>query len=220
MSLPRRMHRHKYSERPPACPDCAGPTWWNGTRSVCECSKPGCALEFSTDVLRRRLRCPAKDCPRGSWTLYASAAYPHRVFTLDLVISAVSAVVFARATLTGAGKAHGCSRDSIRRWVRWVERLGDPQDLLRACTRLEPQGVPGGLDPSRLSQAAAVLHLLDRLADLLAERGVRAARSCSPSTKSPGLVRILKDQLVRLGAVFYLTKSSPPLRADLAGVCL
>lgn len=220
MSVPHRTKRNKYSERPPACPSCGGPTWWNGTRHVCEYSKPGRDLASDTEVVRRRVRCPAKGCPRTSWTLYENAAYPHRFFSLDLVISAVSAVVFARATMTASGKAHGCGRDSIRRWVKWIERLADPQDLLRACTRLEPCGVPGGLDPTSMPRAASVLHLLDRLADLLAERGVRAARALGQGTAGTGLIRLLKDQLVRLGAVFYLTPSSPPLRVDLASVCL
>jgi hypothetical protein len=220
MSILYGTNRYKHAERPPACPDCAGPTWWNGTRHVCEYSKPGRDLEFATDVVRRRVRCPVKDCPRNSWTLYDNTAYPHRIFSLDLVISAVSAVVFARGTLTGAAQAHGCGRDSIRRWVAWVEQLAEPQDLLQACTRLEPRGVPGGLDPSSMSRAAANLHLFDRLADLLAERGVRATRAIGRGTAATGLVRILQDQLARWGAVFYLTQSSPPLRADLAGVCL
>jgi hypothetical protein len=71
-----------------------------------------------------------------------------------------------------------------------------------------------------MPRAASVLHLLDRLADLLAERGVRAARALGQGTAGTGLIRLLKDQLVRLGAVFYLTPSSPPLRVDLASVCL
>jgi hypothetical protein len=31
---------------------------------------------------------------------------------------------------------------------------------------------------------------------------------------------VLKEQLTRFGQVFYLTKLSPPLRADLSGVRL
>jgi hypothetical protein len=83
---------------------------------------------------------------------------------------------------------------------------------MRSCTRLTSSGLPGGTAVE--SRAGAVLHLLDRLAELLVERGVRLPRfSC-------GLVRLLVDQLRRLGAVFWLTKSSPPLPADLSAVGL
>jgi hypothetical protein len=136
------------------------------------------------------------------------------VFALDLVVSAVVAVVLGRATLTAAAKAHWCSRDTVRRWVYWVSRLAEPAELMRVCTRLEPRGLPGGLTVADMPRAAAVLHLLDRLADLLADRGVRLR------SLSSGLARVLADQLERLGAVFLLTKPSPPLRADLAGVAL
>jgi hypothetical protein len=56
--------------------------------------------------------------------------------------------------------------------------------------------------------------LLERLAELLSLRGVDL-----PGLGA-GLVRLLVDRLVRFGEVFYLTKSSPPLRADLAGLVL
>ena len=79
---------------------------------------------------------------------------------------------------------------------------------MRSCTRLTSSGLPGGTVVE--SRAGAVLHLLDRLAELLVERGVRLPGfSC-------GLVRLLVDQLRRLGAVFWLTKSSPPLHAELS----
>jgi len=203
----------KYSERPPRCADCAGPAWWNGKRRVAECRKRG-DLEYVPDLVRRRACCPSPDCPRGSWTVYEEDSYPHRVFALDLVVSAVAAVVLGRATLTAAANAHWCSRDTVRRWVGWVSRLAEPTELMRVCTRLEPRGLPGGLALSDMPRGAAVLHLLDRLADLLADRGVQLRPLWS------GLARILADQLERLGAVFFLTKPSPPLRADLGGVAL
>lgn len=204
----------KRPERPPRCPDCSGPAWWDGTRLVGECRKSDNGVEYRADQVRRRTRCPSKGCPRRSWTVYEDDSYPHRVFALDLVVSAVGAVVLGRATLTAAAKAHWCSRDSIRRWAAWVARLAEPAELMRACTRLESRGLPGGLGLAGRPRAAAVLHLLDRLADLLADRGVRLRSLCS------GLARILADQLERLGAVFLLTKPSPPLRADLGGVAL
>jgi hypothetical protein len=65
-----------------------------------------------------------------------------------------------------------------------------------------------------LPRAGVIVSLFDRLAILLAERGVKLPKFGS------GLISILKDQLVRFGHVFYLTKASPPLRIDLGGVCM
>jgi hypothetical protein len=165
-------------------------------------------VEYVAEVIRRRARCPSKQCPQGSWTIYEEQGYPHRVFELAVEVSAVSAVVFGGATQSAAAAAHQCSRDSVRRWRRWVEQLADPADLLRACTELEPDGVVGALAPSTMARAGAVLHLLDRLAELLALAGVRMAQA------SCGLMRVMRHLLTRFGEVFWLTKSSPPLRAD------
>lgn len=124
----------------------------------------------------------------------------------------MSAVAVGGQTQDSTAQEHGCSRRSVGRWLRWVEALAEPAELMRSCTRLDCRGLPGGTVVK--SRAGAVLHLLDQLADLLVERGVRLARfSC-------GLVRLLVDQQRRLGAVFWLTKSSPPLHGDLSGVGL
>jgi hypothetical protein len=162
--------------------------------------------------VRRRAKCASKDCPRGRFTVYERDAYPHRGFSLEVVASAVSAVAVGGQTQDASARDHGCSRRSVGRWRSWVAALAAPAELMRACTRLSSGGLPGGTAVE--GRAGAVLHLLDRLAELLVERGVRLPRfSC-------GLVRLLVDQLRRLGAVFWLTKSSPPLHADLRAVGL
>lgn len=171
----------------------------------------GSGPEYEREV-RRRAKCASKDCPRGSFTVYERDAYPHRGFPLEVVASAVSEVAVGRQTQESVARKHGCSRRSVGRWRSWVATLAEPADLMRACTRLTSSGLPGGTAVD--SRAGAVLHLLDRLAALLVERGVRLPKfSC-------GLVRLLVDQLRRLGAVFYLTKASPPLPADLSAVGL
>jgi hypothetical protein len=116
------------------------------------------------------------------------------------------------ATLTAVAEAHRCSRDSVRRWLGWVSELAEPRDLERLCSRLDSEGLPPST--ARGSRAAKVIVLLERLAELLSSRGVVLAGI------GAGLVRLLVDRLVRFGEVFYLTKSSPPLRADLAGLHL
>jgi hypothetical protein len=206
--------RVKYAERPPSCPDCHSPAWWNGSRTVSSVVRRGDSIEHRTDIVRRRACCSCRDCPRGSWTIYEEDSYPHRLFRLLVVVSAVSVVVFGGITMTVAARAHQCSRDSIRRWIQWVARLADPRQLLKACTQLCSDGFPGAFVSGDMPPAGTVLHLLDRFVELLTRRGVRL-----PGFKS-GLVCILKDQLVRFGEVYYLTKPSPPLRADLAGIRL
>ena len=65
-------------------------------------------VEHRTDVIRRRVCCPEKDCPQGSWTIYEEDSYPHRIFQLLVVVSAVTLVTFGEKTLTAAAAAHQC----------------------------------------------------------------------------------------------------------------
>jgi len=203
----------KYVERPAACRSCGAAAWWNGSRRVSVVRKLGEQVEYVAEVVRRRVRCSLwKSCALRSWTVYEQDSYPHRVFGLIVVVSAVSAVVFGKATHAAAALAHQCSRRTVGRWKRWISELADPQQLQRACTRLQDDGLPGGLAVAGVLRAAGVLHLIDRLVELLVARGVRLPELGCP------VARLLKHQLAGFGAVFYLTKSSPPLRADLAEI--
>jgi len=136
------------------------------------------------------------------------------LFQLLIVVSAVTLVTLGKETLTAAAAVHQCSRDSVRRWKQWVEGLAAPQALMRMCTRLDADGLPGSFVPDSMPRAGAVLHLLDRLTELLNARGLGLPEI------GAGLACVLKDQMVRFGEVFYLTKSSPPLRVDLSGIRL
>lgn len=197
----------KYFDRPPPCLRCGTPAWWNGTRTVSSVRKgAGGSVGHGSGEVRGRARCPSKECSTGSWTVYEDDAYPHRTFRLEVVVSAVVQVVVVGATLTASAARHLCSRDSVRRWMMWIEGLCNPQELERLCMRIDPDGLPAAARTG--SVAARVLQLFERLADLLALRGVALAR------RGAGLVRVLVHQLVRFGQVFRLTKLSPPLRAD------
>jgi hypothetical protein len=194
---------------------CASASWWNGTRKISGVILREGVVKYETEIIRRRARCSVKDCPQKSWTVYEDAdSYPHRLFWLSVVVSAVSAVAFGNTTLSESASKHRCSRDSVRRWIRWVEKLAEPMELMRACTRLEPEGLPAAEQTARMPKAAAVIYLLQRLCELLALRGV------SLWCEGSGLISVVKQQLERFGQVFYLTKSSPPLRADLSCVRL
>mgnify|MGYP001765696202 CR=1 FL=1 len=143
-------------------------------------------------------------------------SYPHRVFWLQVVVSAVSAVVFNQATMTAAARAHQCGRDSIRRWVMWVQRLAEPFDLMRLCTVLDGTGMPGAAVVGHMPTAGAVIYLMDRLAELLAQRGV----TMTNAEPASGLIWVLKRQLEIFRQVFYLKDVSPPMRADIFSVRL
>ena len=203
----------KYVERPDACRSCGAAAWWNGSRRVSVVRKLGEQIEYVAEVVRRRVRCSLwKSCRLRSWTVYEEDSYPHRIFGLMVVVPAVSAVVFGNATHTAAARAHQCSRRTVGRWKRWISELGDPEQLARACSRLQQDGLPGGLAMSGGPRAARVLHLLDQLVELLVEGGVHLPElACS-------VTRLLKHQLAGFGEIFYLTKSSPRLRADLGSI--
>lgn len=126
----------------------------------------------------------------------------------------VVTVVFGKYTLTAAADAYRCSRTTVRRYLNWVSALFEPAALMRACTQLEPHGHPGGLPPSSMDGAGANLHLTDRFAQLMVARGVRL-----PAGRH-GLIRLLRNQLVRYGMVFYLTNQSPPLSIALESILL
>jgi hypothetical protein len=202
----------KYLERPAPCRVCGSPAWWNGVRHVAEVIRDALgAIVHVADVVRRRVRCSNRACSGGSWTLYAPGSYPHRVFQLPVVASAVGEVTLGdAATVTSAACHHLCSRRSVRRWVRWIADLVDPTVLARACARLDPAGLAGGAirAGAEAARAAGILRGFERLAGLLEVRGV------SLPEVGPGLSRVLTDQLARFGVVAYLTKSSPPLRVS------
>lgn len=210
ISVPARGRRRQSADRPTPCRLCDLPAWWNGTRTVGSVRKTSEGVEHATNVVRRRARCCSSDCPAKDWTVYEDGAYPHRLFQLDVV---ADAVIEAETTpMAAVASTHACSRDSVRRWRRWVATLADPRDLRQLNARLDPDGVVVALPAS--SPAAVILRYLERLADLVLIRGVPLPRAAA------GLTRLLRHQLDRFGDVFHLTKFSPPLRADLLGAGL
>lgn len=203
MSIASSEERHKRSERPPCCWICGSPGWWNGWR-------------VTAAGRRHRARCSDEACPCGSWTTYESDAYPHRGFSLAVVVAAVAAVAAAASpSFESVALEFECSRWSVSRWTRWVAALGEAGSLASLCARLEPNRGPPRIPPSDASlrtRAGAMLALLERVTEGFAARGVRL-----PHSKS-GLGRVLADQLGRFGSVFYLTVPSPPLHVEIRGL--
>jgi hypothetical protein len=173
------------------------------------------AVRHIVDIVRRRVRCSRASCDGTDWTLYDDGGYPHRVFQLAVVASAVATTAFEPdAAPAAVASRHQCSACSIKRWDEWVAGLCEPVELVRACARIDPDALPppsaqtASASAPPLERAGVVLRLLDRLAALLAHRGVRLrSAGC-------GLAAILDHQLVRFGDVAYLTRASPPLRTQ------
>jgi len=164
---------------------------------------------FSETIVRKRAFCPNKNCPMKSWTIYEQDSYPHRTFSLHVVISAVLCVVLGKMTLTKAAEIFLCSRTSVRRWKRWIEGLVDSNELMRICTLLHPDGMPGRTTFKEKPLSIKVLHLFEQFVHLLEVRAVKMPGG------TLGLIRILHHQLIRNGDIYYLTKPSPPMSGDL-----
>jgi hypothetical protein len=172
------------------------------------------AVRHVADIVRRRVRCSSADCEAPDWTLYDDGGYPHRLFQLPVVASVVATRAVERAAAATVASRQQCSRRSVMRWSTWVAALAEPADLGGACARLDPEALPPPSVPRAratapcVERAGLVLRLLDRLAALLAHRGVRLrAGSC-------GLAALLDHQLARFGDIAYLTRASPPLRIE------
>ena len=204
----------KYDERPEPCRSCGAVAWWNGIRRVAQVLFDAATqLVKREHIDRRRARCSLRNCPAGSWTVYEETGYPHRSFQLPVVASAVAEMAFApNATMTGVALQYQCDRRSIGRWVLWVSSLDAAGELARTVARLEPDGLPPPKTSAFMTKpaagAGAVLRLLDTLTEILRHRGVDLGSA------RPGLMAILRQQMRRFGEIFYLMKSSPPLRMD------
>ena len=215
MSIPCERGGGKRKERPEPCRECGAAAWWNGSRVVSAVVIGlAAAAEYVSGQVRRRARCSDRRCATGSWTVYPSGTYPHRTFQLDVVSSAVSQVA-AGESRRRAAERHQCSRRSVSRWLRWCAQLVAVEELTAACVRLDPDGLPaptpGGTEVE--DQGGRALRLWERLADLLAHRGV-----CLPEGRS-GLQRLLTWQHERQGEVAWLTRpQSPRLHVDLGAV--
>jgi len=204
--------RFKYLDRPGSCRECGLPAWWNGSRLVTQVRQAAEGMVQCVQEVRRRARCSDRACPAGSWTVYEEGGYPHRVFQLSVVQAAV--VRAGTMTATAVAGIFDCSRWSIVRWVRWVAGLFALTVLARACARLDPTGMPQPRAPRcpEHERALSTIVLLDHFVLLLRQRGVRLVGAA--------LSAILCHHHRRLGAIAYLTRSSPPLHVDLRALLL
>jgi len=218
MDVPSLRKKRKYDDRPDPCRRCGMPAWWDGGRVVAQVVLGTLGgVEWVAGIGRRRACCRNPGCPVKSWTVYEAGGYPHRTFTLAVTASGVAHLgADDEATPGAVAHAHQCDRRTVGRWVAWVLRLCATVEVVRACARLDPSGMPPPPPPRRETArvcAGWVLLLLDHLARLLRDRGVVLE-------SGGGLVAIVRHQFVRFGVVLWLTRQSPPLHisvGDLVG---
>jgi len=192
--------------RPPPCPVCGGPSWWNGWRLVAQMvlGVLGTLLRLD-EVPRHRARCLDPGCPGGGWTLYEPQGYPCRTFTPAVAAAALLELAAAPAATLASVAAHwGCAPRTVGRWQVWVGTLVAAAPLIRLCSRLDPEGFPPP-QPDGIPLAGFLVLLLEHLARLLRDQGVLLE-------PGPGLGAILRQQFDRFRVVSFLTCASPPLQ--------
>lgn len=214
----------KQEPNPGQCSGCGGPGSPKGTRIVAQILMGQDGVTYrDTDVHRLRVWCRNPLCPIGSWTIYEPGGYPHRRYALDVVTFAVGELAAPGATLTDVGLRLECDRTTVSRWMAWVANLGDVDELARGCARMDPDGLPPPSMPPPAPEAnparvpprtAALFRLAGWVLLLLEHLAALHRRWGTPLEPGPGLVALLRRQLLASREVLWLARSSPPLRVD------
>jgi hypothetical protein len=197
--------------RPPPCPLCAAPCWWNGWRLVHPVIADASGRATRVAQWLARSKCTA--CHK-SFSCLPDALYPRRQYQLDVVADVVAAVSLGDRSAAAAARDAGASPTSARRWIAWVAALAAPAVLLAAAAQLDPQAPVGaGLahhagDGVR-ARAARVLDALEQLGAALVTSDVALAQRT-------GLGRVLGWQWSRFRDVVHLVVEPKTLSPALA----
>lgn len=185
--------------RPPPCPQCGTPSWWNGWRIVFPVVSGSFDRVERREVALAKTRCSS--C-RASFTVYPPGFYPGRQFQLDVVADVAARVALKEDSLARAAAQAGASATSARRWSSWIAALAAPAVLCAVIARVDPDAPAGaGLSSVTAAHAAArVLHALEQLGLALVRSGVDAARAVRT-----GLARVLHWQHAAHGDVVMIT---------------
>jgi hypothetical protein len=149
-------------EKPLACVFCChSRVWWNGDRGRAVTVLVLDLVLHVAGIRCRRVRC-AK-C-KTSWTLRPEWITPQRQVQLTVVAMVVAKVLFNQqeagakepfVSQESAGKAVGCSRRTVGRWLRWVAE---------ACPGLRSLSDKAMLGRKAGSVALGLRHRLERAA--------------------------------------------------------
>ena len=213
----------KQELRPPPCPHCGGPRWWDGAHTckwLAFLTGSG-GLEWVEGQVRRRARCFNPECDHRSSTLYEDQAYPHRRFSPAVAIAAVTELLWRGGqALAEVAKHWNCSTWTLVRWLEWIGGIIEFALLLKVCLACDPSGIPppayrvrqepvppGPAWMSRMAPVESLILMFELLARLLRDQGVALE-------EGPGLGAFLRYQLDRFRLVSWLTKPSPRLLFD------
>lgn len=183
------------TERPPPCPSCSGPAWWNGWRRIFPCRSEG-----RVELALARGRCKSGGC--ADFVVRPGDLYPRRQYQPDVVAKVVAAIAVGGETPAKAAAAVQASVTSARRWTGWVAKLIEVSAALALAARLWPDGVAGaGMAttpaPSTGALAARVLQALEHL-------GAALQRTGAALISTSGLGRALEWQHRTHGDVVHL----------------
>ena len=116
--------------RPQACIACGhqGCVWWDGSGLRGTSVLVDEQVVHVTDLRYRRVKCRA--CGKR-WALLPPGTIPRKHYQPCVVAEATGLYLFEpRASQQQVAAAHGCSRRTLGRWLRWLAALAEPAVLL------------------------------------------------------------------------------------------
>ena len=200
--------------RPQACMSCGrtGHICWDGH------GVRGVSVLVDEEVVHvvglryRRVTCGA--CGTG-WALLPPGILPGKHYQPCVVASATSRYLFdERASQEEVAAAHGCSRRTVGRWLRWVAGLATTAVLAGMVLAASEEVVlprwqrVTGL--ARKARSAATRIMLERAAEIL---GLMEALAVAWGLEPPGLRAVLERALHGRAAI---ATHAAPLIPDLA----
>lgn len=197
--------------RPPPCPLCAAPCWWNGWRLVHPMTAAPAGAAVRVEQWLARAKCSA--CRKG-FTCLPEILYPRRQYQLDVVAHVVADVSLGGRSALVAARATGASPTSARRWTAWVAELAEPGELLRLASQIDP-AAPTGTGIS-LHAGDGVRARAARVLDALEQLGAALVRSGVALAQRSGLGRVLGWQWSRFRDVVHLVTEPKTLSPALA----
>lgn len=200
--------------RPQACISCGhqGRICWDGNGLRGASVLVDGQMVHVTGMRYRRVTC--RSCGEG-WALLPPGMIPSKHYQPCVVASATSRYLFDEgASQDEIAAAHGCSRRTVGRWLRWVAGLAATAVLASMILAANGEVVLPGLRRvaalARKARSAATRAMLERAAEIL---GLMEALGSAWGLEPPGLRSVLERVL---GGRADLATHADPLIPDLA----